>query len=113
LSEIPHTVKEGQLVGLVAFFKIIEELILEELRQDPNRKEESLSTGNPALFLRGQTTAGDDTMNMGMVHEILSPGVNNSDEADVGAETLGVPGQFQKGLGDRAKEKVIEGFAVS
>jgi hypothetical protein len=51
LSEMTHTVKEGQFAGLIAFFKIIEELIFEELRQDPYGEEESFSTGNPALFL--------------------------------------------------------------
>jgi hypothetical protein len=113
LFEVSHTFKESEFTGAIALFEIIEKLIFEEFRQDPYGEEESFSTGNPALFFRGQATAGNDTVDMGMIQEILSPGVDNSDEAEVCPETLWIPGQFQKGLGDRAKEEVIEDFVVS
>jgi hypothetical protein len=39
-------------------------------------------------------------MNMRMIHEVLSPGVDNPQEADACAEMLGVLGEFPERLRD-------------
>ena len=112
LFEMSHTVKEGQLAGFIAFFEIVQKLVPEQLGQNPYGKEESFSAGNPAVMGKGQPTAGDNTVDVGMVHEVLSPGVDNTHEADVYSETLWVLCQFPEGLGDRAEEKVIQDSTV-
>ena len=39
---------------------------------------------------RGQTSPGDDTVDMGMVHEVLTPGMEDGDEPYRGPEMFGV-----------------------
>jgi hypothetical protein len=39
-------------------------------------------------------------MDMGMIHEVLAPGVENTDASDLCPEMFGVLGKLRKGLGD-------------
>lgn len=48
---------------------------------------------------------------MGMVHEVLSPGMQDAYEADTCSET--VIAQFQEGFGDRTKVKIVHHLLVS
>jgi len=43
-------------------------------------------------------------MQMGMMVELLDPGMEHGEAADLRAEMLGVPGDVLEGLGDGAKE---------
>jgi hypothetical protein len=61
----------------------------EETRQDAHRQEEPGPTGDPAGAVGGKPAAGDDAVQMGMMHERLSPGVQHGEEADFGAEMPG------------------------
>jgi len=100
LPEMFHTVIEGEFSGFIVFLEIIQKLVSEQLGHKPDGEEESFSARDPAVFSRGQSAAGNNTVNMRMVHEVLSPGVDNSQEADACAETLGVLGEFPERLGD-------------
>jgi hypothetical protein len=51
-------------------------------------------------------------MDMGMIHEVLAPGVENPDAPDLCAEMFGVLGKLRKGLGDRTEKKIIKDLAV-
>ena len=51
-------------------------------------------------------------MQMGMVKQILAPGVKNGKEADVGAEMLGIGSNRLERLGGRPKENAVEGALV-
>jgi hypothetical protein len=51
-------------------------------------------------------------MDMGMIHEVLAPGVENTDTPDFCAEMFGVLGKLRKGLGDRTEKKIIHDSAV-
>jgi hypothetical protein len=46
--------------------------------------------------IRGQTTAGHHAMDMRMPVQGLSPGMQDAEETDLSAKTLGVGGYFQK-----------------
>lgn len=50
------------------------------------------------LLARGEPAAGDDTIYVDMVGELLVTGVEDLDDARGGAKVLPVGGQFQEGL---------------
>ena len=62
----------------------------EAARKDTHRKKESLPTRDPAASVGRESTAGNDTMQMRVEHQILSPGVQNSEEADLGAQMFAI-----------------------
>jgi hypothetical protein len=47
-------------------------------------------------------------MDVGMIHEILTPGMENPDHAYRGAEMFWVLGEFCKGLGGRTKKQIVQ-----
>jgi hypothetical protein len=47
-------------------------------------------------------------MEMGMKQEVLSPGVKDAKEADLGSQILRVASHFAKCFGDSAEQKVVE-----
>ena len=66
--------------------ELLEKQTAEELREDPDRQQESLSAGDPARPVRGEAASGDDRVDVGRVHEILSPGVQDGEKANAGTE---------------------------
>ena len=47
-----------------------------------------------------------------MIHEVLAPGVQDTDTPDLCAEMFWVFSKLRKGLGDRTEEKVVEDLSV-
>ncbi len=52
--------------------------------------------GYPAGVIQGQTTTRHHAMDMRMPVQGLSPGMQNTEKANFGAETFGIGGYFQK-----------------
>src|SRR5712691_6073107 len=65
-------------------------------------------TRHPTRAIRGQAPRGQDTMQVGVMVQLLTPGVEDGEAADLGSEMLGVPGDVLERLSDRAKEQPIE-----
>jgi hypothetical protein len=51
-------------------------------------------------------------MDVGMLHEVLAPGVKNADTADLCPEMFWVVCEFHERFGDRTEKKIIEDLAV-
>jgi hypothetical protein len=51
-------------------------------------------------------------MDVGMIHEVLAPGVKNADTADLCPEMLRVVCEFHERFGDRTEKKIIEDLVV-
>ncbi len=86
ITEITYSSGEDKITVLKPCFQMIEELPLEQRRHYPDRDEEAFAAGYPVIFIAGQAAAGNDAMDMRMVHQILSPGMKDADKADAGTE---------------------------
>ena len=84
----------------------------EQSRQHAYRQEEAGTAGDPTLAVRGDATAGHDTMQMGVMKQILPPGVKHGEEADFRAEVLGVGGDSAQGLRRGAEENAVNHLFV-
>jgi hypothetical protein len=51
-------------------------------------------------------------MYMRMKFELLTPGVQNTEEADFCTEMLGIAGDFERGFRTGAKQKSVDGLLV-
>ena len=56
----------------------------------------------------GQATCREDAVEMGVMLELLAPGMEDGQASQVGTEMLGIAGNIQEGLGDSAKQQGIE-----
>ncbi len=88
--------KGGERRAVPQIFKIAEEVefavfesLLERFQEQPSKqagqdahgKEESRQAGDPALVIGRKAAAGNDAVQMGMMLEILAPGMQDGEEA--------------------------------
>ena len=67
---------------------------------------------DPALVVGRQTTSRDHAMNVRMMLEVLAPGVEHAQEADLRAEMLGVGRNLQQSRGAGAEQEVVDDLLV-
>jgi hypothetical protein len=51
-------------------------------------------------------------MDVGMIHEVLSPGVENTDTPYLCSEMFWVLCEFRERFGDRTKKKIVQDLSV-
>jgi hypothetical protein len=100
---------KGEEVGLA---QSVAELGAKDEGEGLDGKEKVLSGGQPSLTIRGKAASGDEVVNVGVVAEVASPGMEDADEADLPADEARVLGQVLEGGGRSAEEEVVEGFLV-
>ena len=86
----------------------VQEETTEEAREHAHRQEEAGPTRDPARAIGREAAARDDTMEMRMMHQGLSPRVQHGEEADLRAEMLRIGGDGAQGLGGRAKQDAVD-----
>lgn len=83
-------------------------LAAEDTAENLDRKEEGILGMNPARVTWIETACGNDAVEVRMQAQVLSPGVQNTEEADLGSEVPGVGCDFKHGLGAGAEEQIVE-----
>ena len=76
--------------------EVVKKLPTEQCRHDRYGKEKTLPAGYPTVVVRGQATTGDNTVDMGVIHKVLPPGMQNTDDAYFGTEMFRVIGKFNE-----------------
>jgi len=69
---------KDKIASFPACRQIIKELPPEESRERPYGKEEAPARHAPCRSSPGETTAGDDTMQMRVIHKVLPPGMEDA-----------------------------------
>ncbi len=85
-----------------------QELAPEDAAEDTNRQEEPRPAGDPPRGVGREPAAGDDAMDVGVVLEVLPPGVQHGEEADLGPEVLGIGGDLSQGGGGGLEQEAVD-----
>jgi hypothetical protein len=101
-----------QLAGFKSFLQQFKKLAAEQARQYPHRKKESGPTRDPAVAFRRKPSSCNDTMEMWMKKQILTPGMEDSEKTNFGTEMFGVGSNGAHGLGYRLEENAVDYFLV-
>ena len=86
----------------------IEELATKHAAEDLDWEEEGIFRMNPVGVAWIETAGGNDAVEMRMQSQVLSPGMQNAEEADLGSKVLGVCRNFEHGLRASAEEQIIK-----
>ena len=86
---------ESELVLVKSSFERIEEFSTKDHTEYFDGQKELVSAANPSPMIWGEPTTGDNTMEMGMMPDCLTPSMENREEADLSAEVLGISGDLQ------------------
>jgi hypothetical protein len=90
------------------FLQTGHELAAKDPAQYLHRQEERIARVDPMLVIERQTTRWDHTMNVRMVQEVLAPGMEHTQEADLRTEMPRVAGDLQQSRGAGAKQEVVD-----
>ena len=94
-------------------FETLQEQAPEQTREHANRQKEAGPAGNPSLAVRRYAAARNDTVHMRMVLEVLAPAVQDSSDANVGAEVLAIGGNGGERFGcGREQPSINVGFIL-
>ena len=55
-----------------------------------HRKKEGIARLDPVLAVEGQSSGGNDAVDVGVVLQFLSPGMENAEKTDLGAKMVGI-----------------------
>ena len=86
----------------------IEKLAAEDAAEDLDGEEKGIFRMNPVRIAWIEAAGGNHAVEMRMQSQVLSPGVENAEEADLGSEVLGVGRNLEHGLSAGAKEQIVK-----
>jgi hypothetical protein len=67
---------------------------------------------DPAARIGGKAAGRDDAMNVGMMGEVLPPGMKDGGEANVGAEMTRVGRDVEEGLSGSMEQEIVEALGI-
>ena len=97
------TTVKAELAGGVEFSEACYKLAAKHAAEDLHGQEEIMLPGNPAGVILCQAAGRDDAVNMGMVQQLLIPGVQYAEESDLGAQVFRIAGDLEQSLGAGAE----------
>jgi hypothetical protein len=89
-----------------------DKLATKDTAQHLHRQKERVARADPALVVKGQTTRRDYAMDMRVVLEVLAPGVEHTEEANLRSEMLRVGSHLQQSRGAGAEQEIVHDFLV-
>ena len=113
LSQAAPQAVELELARTVGLLERFQKLAAEDYAENRFRKKEAIiARAHPVRVIRRQAAGSDDAVDVGMMLQLLIPGVKDAEEADLGSEALGVGGNFEKRLGAATEQQVVDQFFV-
>ena len=103
---------EGELAIVEGLPESGDKLAAEDSTQHLDGEKEAIARGDPALVIGGETAGRNHTMQMGMMLEFLTPGMEHAEEADFGAEMAGITGDFEQRFGTGPEQEIVDDLLV-
>src|SRR5215469_7753522 len=103
---------EAKLALTEVAFQSDDKLAAKNLSQHGNGKKEARMRWNPRRVIERQSASGDHTMGVRVMFEFLIPGVKHTEEADFGAQMLGIASDFEEGFGSGLQQQIVQDFLV-
>ena len=103
---------EGNLAPTEVEFQSDDKLAAKNLSEHWDRKKEARACWNPVGVIERQSAGGHDAMRVRVMFELLIPGVEHTEEADLGAEMFGIASDFEEGFGTGLQQKMVQEFLV-
>ena len=100
--------EEVQPAGGKCLLEVMQEPSPEQSRQHSDRQEEARTARDPAVAVLCDAATRDQAMQMRVVHQVLPPGVEHGQEADLGAEVGRIGGDGAQRLRDGPEQNVVD-----
>ena len=107
IFERTETVRKDKIIFFEVIFEKIKEFASEQRRHHTDGKKKSSPAWDPGAIGREASTR-DDTVEVGMVHEVLTPSMENTDHSYRCTKMFLVLCELRECLGGRAKKQIIQ-----
>ncbi len=101
-----------QLASLKGQLESVDELAAKHLPEHGNGEKEARVRSNPAGVIEREPAGGNNAVDMRMNLELLVPGVEHTEKADLSSEMGGVASDFEKSFCASTKQQTIDHFFV-
>src|SRR5439155_3686348 len=71
-------------------------------------KKTRIAWADPATVIGRESTGRNGAVNVGVQKQVLSPGVQDADHADLGAQVFAIDGDLEQGLSAGGEQQVVE-----
>jgi hypothetical protein len=112
LSEEFQISLEAKLTVLKSLFERIDKLAAKDFLQHFLGKKVVVSWTNPAGVIKWEAAGRNDTMDMGMNFELLTPSVQHAEETNLCAKMPRIASHFEKGFRTGTEQKAVEDLLV-
>src|ERR1700691_2245541 len=99
---------ELECAGLHGGLESGDKLAAEDTAEHFDGKEERAARGDPAGVIGSEAAGGKHAVDMGMMLQSLVPGMEHTEEADLGSKVPGIAGDVQQGFGTGMKQQVVD-----
>ena len=103
---------KAELAILEGTFECLVELAAEDGTEHFDGKKEVVAGFDPARAIGRESIGRHHTMYMRMKFELLTPGMQNTEEADSCTKMLGIASDFEKCFGAGAKQEIVDDLLV-
>src|ERR1700724_4277852 len=103
---------KGELAVSKGALERFVELTAKDVTEHFDWKKEIVAWFDPARVICRQSTGGHHAMNMWVGREFLTPGMQNTEEADFCTEVFGIAGHFEKSFRTSAQQEIVEDLLV-
>src|ERR1700674_4196226 len=86
------------------------ELSAKDVTEYLDGKKEIVVWFDPARVIGRQSTGWHHAMDMWVGREFLTPGMQNTEEADFCTEVFGITGHFEKSFRTGAEQEIVDGL---
>ena len=107
-DELPGLQAHRLLPVTVPVIHVVQKQPSEHARQHPDRQEEPRPAGDPTLAIRRDPATGHEAVKMRMVQQILPPGVEHGQEADLRAQMLRISSDGAQRLRGGPEQDVVD-----
>jgi hypothetical protein len=104
LREQSEILGEAELALLKSGLETGLELAAKYPAQHREGEKEARAGWDPVGVIERQPTGGDDAVDMGMKLQLLIPGMQHAEEADLRPEMLGIASDFKQSFGTGTKQ---------
>src|SRR5439155_24864841 len=113
ISERGARAGEAELAGGEGAVKRLQVFAAEDPGEGADGEQKARRGVDPARAVLGERAAGDDTVQMQVLGEILAPGVEDRRAADVTAEMAWIAGEGGERGGDGAEEQRVDHAGIA
>jgi hypothetical protein len=104
--------EELQLACIKGLFEIFQKKATEQTSQHANVQEEIRPARDPTRSIGRKTAAWNDAMQMRVMEEILPPGMQDGEKANLRTQVLGVSGNGAQRLAHRSEQNIVDELLI-